>query len=64
MGVEIRDIWNELQNKELKPALAMSIYKDVIYLAIEEMISDEHSETNRRLDPARCDREYGFICSS
>ena len=48
MGVEIRDIWNELQqNKELKPALAMSIYKDVIYLAIEEMISDEHSETNR-----------------
>ena len=48
MGFEIRDIWNELQqNKELKPALAMSIYKDVIYLAIEEMISDEDSEANR-----------------
>ena len=48
MGSEIRDIWNELQqNKELKPALAMSIYKDVIYLAIEEMISDEDSEGNR-----------------
>lgn len=48
MGVEMREIWNELkQDKNLKPAIAMSIYKDVIYLALEVMVSDEDSDANR-----------------
>ena len=48
MGTSMRDLWSYMsQDKLLKPALAMSVYKDVIFLAIEDLVSNEDSETYR-----------------
>lgn len=48
MGSSMRELWSYMsQDKSLKPALAMSVYKDVIFLAIEDLVSNEDSETYR-----------------
>ena len=48
MGTSMRDLWSFMkQDKVLKPALAMSVYKDVIFLAIEDLVTNEESETYR-----------------
>ena len=48
MGKEMKKIWNEMKiSKNLKPAVAMSIYKDVIHLAIEDLIEDKESESQQ-----------------
>ena len=45
MGTEMREIWHKMRHdKTLKPALAMSIYKDVVFLAIEDLIDNSDSE--------------------
>lgn len=48
MGNNMRELWGHMsQDKTLKPALAMSVYKDVIFLAIEDLVSNEDSESYR-----------------
>lgn len=48
MGESMRAVWSHMtQDKSLKPALAMSVYKDVIYLAIEDLIMNEDSDSYR-----------------
>lgn len=45
MGKQMRHLWNEMkQSKDHKPALMMSIYKDVVFLAITDLIENEESE--------------------
>ena len=46
MGKELRELWNEIRaSKEHKPALMMSIYKDVIYMALEDLIEDNDADS-------------------
>ena len=48
MGESMRAVWSHMtQDKSLKPALAMSVYKDVIYLAIEDLVMNEDSDSYR-----------------
>ena len=46
MGKELRELWNEIRaSKKHKPALMMSIYKDVIYMALEDLIEDNDADS-------------------
>ena len=46
MGKELRELWNEIRaSKKHKPALMMSIYKDVIYIALEDLIEDNDADS-------------------
>ena len=46
MGKELRELWNEIRaSKKHKPALMMSIYKDVIYMALEDLVEDNDADS-------------------
>lgn len=48
MGEGLRLLWSEVgQDKNLQPYLTMSIYKDCLYVAIEELICNPESETHQ-----------------
>lgn len=48
MGMDMRELWSEMkQDKQFKPTLAMSIYKDVVFLAIENLVDDPECEDFR-----------------
>ncbi len=48
MGKDIRSIWNEIGNdKEKQSYLAMSVYKDCLLMAIEELVNNEDAESQQ-----------------
>lgn len=48
MGVKMYDLWSEMrQSGDQKPALMMSIYKDVVSLAIEDLIDNSESDSQQ-----------------
>lgn len=54
MGTDMRDLWQKMQeDKSLKPTLAMSIYKDVIFCAVDDLIHNEDSESYCWVEPLK-----------
>lgn len=48
MGKELRELWNKIRaDKNHKPALMMSIYKDVIYMAVEDLIKNSDADSQQ-----------------
>ena len=48
MGENLRSLWSEIgQDKGIQPYLAMSIYKDCIYMAIEELVVNKEAENQQ-----------------
>ena len=48
MGEDLRSLWTEIgQDKGIQPYLAMSIYKDCIYVAVEELIVNQEAESQQ-----------------
>ena len=48
MGENLRSLWTEIgQDKGIQPYLAMSIYKDCIYVAVEELIVNQEAESQQ-----------------
>ena len=48
MGIKMRDLWREMtQSKGHKPTIAMSVYKDLVFLAIEELIDNPDAESQQ-----------------
>ena len=45
MGTDIRSLWGQVgKNKEKQSYFAMSIYKDCLFMAVEQIIANEHIE--------------------
>ena len=48
MGESLRSLWTEIgEDSGIQPYLAMSIYKDCIYVAVEELIVNEEAENQQ-----------------
>jgi hypothetical protein len=48
MGENLRSLWTEIgKDKGIQPYFAMSIYKDCIYVAVEELIANEEAESQQ-----------------
>jgi hypothetical protein len=48
MGTAMRALWQEMRrSKNLKPALAMSVYKDVVFIAIEDLIENSDADSQQ-----------------
>ena len=47
MGLEIHKLYKELQNSKYKSVLGMSLFKDVVFIAIEDLIKNEEAESQQ-----------------
>ena len=47
MGSEIHKLYKELQHSKYKSVLGMSLFKDVVFLAIQDLIENEEAETQQ-----------------
>ena len=48
MGQVLRDLWNDIkQDNKKKPWLMMSIYKDVIYMALEDLVVNSDADSQQ-----------------
>lgn len=48
MGVKMRELWREMnQSRKHKPLIAMSIYKDLVFLAVEELVVNPDAESQQ-----------------